>query len=307
MSYENIIRSLVGYHVASNRRLWDHLAEHLTDEQFTQPLDYSHGSIRNQVVHLAATDRYWLHDIQMKPVTGLDPQDYPTRQSFAATLEGIEVALEDYVQSLADTDLEEVPGGLMERRWEALVHIVNHGTDHRAQILSMLHSLGVPTFGQDFPDYLRSLRRVSKAQVLELIRFWHAKWEQALESIPHERMEAPAAGGWSVKDFLAHLTWYEREMVYTLKERKFSTSAWWDLPRDERNQLIYEQQRKQPLEQVLEEHNLFHTALIEEIEQLEDDDLNDPARISGMPPGSKLWEVLERNTWFHYLQHSEAL
>jgi len=84
MSTQNVIRTLVEYHVASNRRLWNHLLENLTDEPFTQALGFSHGSVRNQVVHLAATDRYWLHDIQSKPVTGLDPQDFPTRERFTS-------------------------------------------------------------------------------------------------------------------------------------------------------------------------------------------------------------------------------
>jgi hypothetical protein len=51
----------------------------------------------------------------------------------------------------------------------------------------------------------------------------------------------------------------------------------------------------------------MHRALIEELEQLDDEDLNDPARIGELPPGSKLWMVLEQNTWIHYLEHTEAL
>ena len=34
-------------------------------------------------------------------------------------------------------------------RWQALLHLVNHGTDHRATVLERLHALGVPTFDQD--------------------------------------------------------------------------------------------------------------------------------------------------------------
>ncbi|MBE2271224.1 MAG: hypothetical protein IAE80_23520, partial [Anaerolinea sp.] len=33
--------------------------------------------------------------------------------------------------------------------WKLMLHVVNHGTDHRAQVLAMLHSLGAPTFAQD--------------------------------------------------------------------------------------------------------------------------------------------------------------
>ena len=38
--------------------------------------------------------------------------------------------------------------------WEILVHMVNHGTDHRAQVLALLHRLGAPTFEHDLILYL---------------------------------------------------------------------------------------------------------------------------------------------------------
>ena len=39
-------------------------------------------------------------------------------------------------------------------RREVLIHVVNHGTDHRAQILARLHELGAPTLEQDLMLYL---------------------------------------------------------------------------------------------------------------------------------------------------------
>jgi len=39
---------------------------------------------------------------------------------------------------------------------ETLLHVVNHGTDHRAQILAMLHGMGAPTVAQDLLFYMRS-------------------------------------------------------------------------------------------------------------------------------------------------------
>jgi uncharacterized damage-inducible protein DinB len=41
------------------------------------------------------------------------------------------------------------------QRWELLMHIANHATDHRAQILAMLHHhFGVKTIEQDMIFYL---------------------------------------------------------------------------------------------------------------------------------------------------------
>ena len=88
----------------------------------------------------------------------------------------------------------------------------------------MLHSLDVPTFGQDFADYLRRQRWMSQADVLKLIRLRRGEWEQVIESVPQERMTEPAIDGWSVKDTVAHITWHDREMVGVLKTRKLAGS-----------------------------------------------------------------------------------
>ena len=141
-----------------------------------------------------------ISDWNMQPVTGLELLDYPTRESFTQTWDNIEGALLEYVLSLSDAELEGVPDGILESRWQALVHLVNHGTDHRAQILSMLHRLGMPTFEQDIPDYLRASRRVSKVDVLRQIRYWRGRVEQALEKSPDE-----IATCFDLKSYLEHV------------------------------------------------------------------------------------------------------
>ena len=62
-----IIRAMVTYHYALFRRVWDTSIMTLTDEQFTTEIPYSHGSIRNHMVHLAAVDRGWMLGMQEDP------------------------------------------------------------------------------------------------------------------------------------------------------------------------------------------------------------------------------------------------
>ena len=38
--------------------------------------------------------------------------------------------------------------------WQVLLHVVNHGTDHRAQLLRWLNDLGVNTEYQDYIFYV---------------------------------------------------------------------------------------------------------------------------------------------------------
>ena len=38
--------------------------------------------------------------------------------------------------------------------WQVLLHVANHGTDHRAQLLRFLNDLGVKTTSQDYIFYI---------------------------------------------------------------------------------------------------------------------------------------------------------
>ena len=49
-------RHFYDYHFSENRKLWDRYVTQLSHEQFTQAVDYSHGSVRDQIVHLISAD-----------------------------------------------------------------------------------------------------------------------------------------------------------------------------------------------------------------------------------------------------------
>ena len=38
--------------------------------------------------------------------------------------------------------------------WQVLLHVINHGTDHRAQLLRLLNDMGVETLYQDYIFYV---------------------------------------------------------------------------------------------------------------------------------------------------------
>ena len=53
------IRHFYEYNFTINRKIWDQCVMQLTDEQFTQAVDYSIGSVRNHVVHMLDVDDNW--------------------------------------------------------------------------------------------------------------------------------------------------------------------------------------------------------------------------------------------------------
>ena len=156
------IRTLHDYNFWTHRRVWACI-EQLTDEQFTRHFDYSIGSIRNHIVHVMSVDERWFARLQgIEPPPRLMPDEFPTRADARAKWDTIEASMRAYLDRLTgaelnesfDYDLSHRGGQKHDTRWQILVHVVNHGTDHRAQILSLLYALGAPTTEQDLTAYL---------------------------------------------------------------------------------------------------------------------------------------------------------
>jgi len=157
------LRALFAYHFALHRRVWECI-DHLTDEQFVQPVDYSIGSVRNHMVHLASVEQRWLSRVAGTPLPDrLNYDDYPTKAVARAKWDEVEAHFKSYLDGLTDADLDRpITYEMISRRpdpvtsavWEILLHVVNHGTDHRAQVLPILHRAGAPTLEQDFMIYL---------------------------------------------------------------------------------------------------------------------------------------------------------
>jgi uncharacterized damage-inducible protein DinB len=148
-------RHFYEYHFTENRKLWDKYISSLTYEQFTQNVDYSHGSIRNQIVHLMNVDELWFNELQNIEFSEFhSPANMDDRKIIRAHWGSVEQNMRDYLASLKDDTLSEKPITQEEDKdlivWQVLLHVVNHGTDHRAQLLRILHDLGVKTESQDY-------------------------------------------------------------------------------------------------------------------------------------------------------------
>ena len=82
MTSHAMVHALFGFNQAMNERLWTIIMEHLTDAQFAQTDGYSRGSIRNQLMHMADAQRYWLRGLLNVPdLPEIHAEDYPTREA----------------------------------------------------------------------------------------------------------------------------------------------------------------------------------------------------------------------------------
>lgn len=158
--HADALRHFYAYHFVENRTLWDRYVAQLPVEQFTKPLAYAHGSVRDQLVHLMDVDDVWFSELQnIEPLEPLAAAQDDDRQILRARWDVIEQRMRAYLAALQDETLGTRPIQEPEEDkdllvWQVLLHVVNHGTDHRAQLLRSLHDLGLETASQDYIFYV---------------------------------------------------------------------------------------------------------------------------------------------------------
>lgn len=154
------LRHFYGYHFTENRNLWDRYITQLSYEQFTQAADYSHGSVRDQIVHLMSVDEVWFSELRgVEPSEPFPAATFDDRKPIRTHWDGVEQTMRNYLAELRDEMLFDTPIKEPEEDkdlivWQVLLHVVNHGTDHRAQLLRLLNDLGVKTTSQDYIFYV---------------------------------------------------------------------------------------------------------------------------------------------------------
>ena len=149
---------------------------------------------------------------------------------------------------------------------------------------------------------------MDKTTFLDSLKTERARWDALLAQVGEARMTVPGAEGeWSVKDIIAHVSWFEREMVDLLRVHALVGSELWNLPQDRRNAAVFEQNRDRALHGVLGESQRVFPQLLELVEALSDEDLNDPGRFAGMPNDWLPWKIIADNTYTHYPDHGASI
>ncbi len=149
---------------------------------------------------------------------------------------------------------------------------------------------------------------MNKSIFLDTLRVERAQWEALLGEVGEARMLQPgAAGEWSVKDIIAHVTWGERETVELLQAHALAGSDLWNLPQDDRNAVVFEENRDRPLHEVLAEAQQVYAQLLVVLGTLSEEDLTDPRRFRNMPANWIPWKIIAGCSYEHYQQHTPSI
>lgn len=147
---KNDILTLYDYNYWANARVLK-AAANVSPEQFTAPYKVSHGSLRGALVHVLAAEMIWRMRCQEGISLSALPaeSEFPTLELLRARWAAEESAMRFFLASLTDERLTQkiqyktTQGVPFENvLWHLLAHVVNHGTQFRAEAAVALTDYG---------------------------------------------------------------------------------------------------------------------------------------------------------------------
>ena len=154
MIAENILEKLFEHNNWANLRIIQACSA-LSDEQLdATPQSATKGSIRRTLLHLVSSQRGYLSLLTLPVEARLHaaPAITDLKESARISGEGLLALVRDEPGQDLKPQLQTTDGYFVEP-WVVLVQVINHATEHREQIKSMLSTLGVTPPDIDGWDY----------------------------------------------------------------------------------------------------------------------------------------------------------
>ena len=156
------------------------------------------------------------------------------------------------------------------------------------------------------------INHLTTAQLLEVMRTARSNWEALVAEAGEARLTEPGVeGNWSLKDIIAHITYFETwaaDNVLAFRHGEARPQPEYKgLEIDEENARIYERLRSKSLPQVLQESQDSFRRSIEAVQGLRDEDLYDP-KFTRVPDADwTVFDLVEGDTFEHYNDHSTSV
>lgn len=133
-------------------------AGRLNADELSRDMQVSHTSLLGTLQHIYYADRIWLARLEGRVLASFaDPAPGPgldaLKEHWPPVIKGLRDFVEHAPTELLDRELAftRLNGDLQRvTHWKVLLHIVNHATLHRGQVMAMLRQLGHVPPGTDY-------------------------------------------------------------------------------------------------------------------------------------------------------------
>jgi uncharacterized damage-inducible protein DinB len=146
-------RNHLRYSSWASRRLLD-AAMQLPEEQLHREMNVSHKTIFDTLTHIHMADRVWMERITGSKIEQSEPLEVAWPQIWQRW--------EDFLDSAQDSDLARViayqdlrGNSHQSALWQIVLHVVNHATLHRGQVMGMFRQIGMQPPATDLIFYFR--------------------------------------------------------------------------------------------------------------------------------------------------------
>ncbi len=157
------IRSLYQYNSWANERMWAVVAS-VPEETYHRNSGSSHGGIHGTLVHTMGAEEIWIKRWLGEPAPSFaKPEDFPTFSALRSHWISVDRRLHTFVDSLTNdedmrrivhyTDLRGNPHA--QPLGHLMLHLVNHSTYHRGQIVCLLRQANIKPAGTDLVNFYR--------------------------------------------------------------------------------------------------------------------------------------------------------
>jgi uncharacterized damage-inducible protein DinB len=141
-------------------------AAKVTEEQFLAPAAFPYGGLHGTLLHILEAEWSWRALFQrMEDASELLPADYPHLPAIETRWREEETAMRAHLAGLRDEDMEShlrytTDTGIKRDRilWHCLLHVVNHGTQHRSEAAALLTENGHSPGDLDFTVFLNGYK-----------------------------------------------------------------------------------------------------------------------------------------------------
>lgn len=149
MASVTVVREMLLYMLWADRLMLKAVRE-VSPEDLTRDAGISFGSLLGTMVHMLGSQRLWLSRFSGGPVERRpELADFPDLPAWIHGWEETAAGIEAFLASLTEEQVAaeitwvDTEGPIYTRPlWQPVIHMVNHNTYHRGQVVSLMRQLG---------------------------------------------------------------------------------------------------------------------------------------------------------------------